>query len=93
MHHLCEDQTCLDKKFIVFPSEQELKQHVAREHGGNMSRAEKRQALTIPVNFQVPGVAILQAVVACNLRMRSRSLTTACMASCEYDVFLSGTAA
>ncbi|CAL8461904.1 g1435 [Coccomyxa elongata] len=52
VHHLCEDQTCLEKKFIVFPSEQELKQHVAREHGGNMSRAEKRQALTIPVNFQ-----------------------------------------
>lgn len=38
---------------MVFPNEQELKQHVAREHGGNMSRAEKRQALTIPINFQV----------------------------------------
>lgn len=60
MHHLCEDQTCLEKKFIVFPSEQELKQHVAREHGGNMSRAEKRQALTIPVNFQVPCLTVFQ---------------------------------
>lgn len=53
-HYLCEDHGCLEKKFVVFPSEQEIKQHAAREHGGNMSRAEKRQALTIPINFQVP---------------------------------------
>ncbi|EIE25131.1 hypothetical protein COCSUDRAFT_46598 [Coccomyxa subellipsoidea C-169] len=51
-HYLCEDSTCLEKKFVVFTSEQEIKQHVAREHGGHMSRAEKRQALTIPINFQ-----------------------------------------
>lgn len=37
---------------------QEYKQHCAREHAGDMSRAEKRQALTIPVNFQV-GVEII----------------------------------
>ena len=34
-------------------TEQELKQHAAREHGGDMSKAERRQALTIPINFQV----------------------------------------
>jgi len=59
-HYLCEDHGCLEKKFLVFPNEQELKQHVAREHGGNMSRAEKRQALTIPINFQVPVLCLLQ---------------------------------
>ena len=63
-HWLCEDGGCLAKKFIVFLTEQELRQHCAREHGGAMTRAEKRQALTIPVNFQVahalPSVAHLQ---------------------------------
>lgn len=34
-------------------TEHELKQHAAREHGGDMSKAERRQALTIPINFQV----------------------------------------
>ena len=53
-HYLCNHQTCLDRKFIVFMTEQELKQHAAREHGGDMSKAERRQALTIPINFQVP---------------------------------------
>ena len=52
-HYLCNHQTCLDRKFIVFMTEQELKQHAAREHGGDMSKAERRQALTIPINFQV----------------------------------------
>ena len=52
-HYLCNHQTCLDRKFIVFMTEQELKQHAAREHGGDLSKAERRQALTIPINFQV----------------------------------------
>ncbi|CAK0783675.1 hypothetical protein CVIRNUC_006874 [Coccomyxa viridis] len=51
-HYLCNHQTCLDRKFIVFMTEQELKQHAAREHGGDLSKAERRQALTIPINFQ-----------------------------------------
>ena len=52
-HYLCNHQTCLDRKFIVFMTEQELRQHAAREHGGDLSKAERRQALTIPINFQV----------------------------------------
>lgn len=52
-HYLCNHQLCLERKFIVFMSEQELKQHAAREHGGDMSKAERRQALTIPISFQV----------------------------------------
>ncbi len=50
-HHLCRNQDCLDKKFIVFSTEQELKTHVVREHGGNMTKAEKKQALTIETGF------------------------------------------
>ena len=52
-HFLCGHPSCLEKKFVVFPSEQELKQHNAREHSGSMSRAERRQALTIPIDVQV----------------------------------------
>ncbi len=47
----------------MFSTEAELRQHSAREHGNNMSRAEKRQALAIPTNFQVCAVvAIVDAV-------------------------------
>ena len=35
----------------VFASEAELRQHTAREHGETLSKAEKRQALTLPVSF------------------------------------------
>ena len=52
-HYLCGHDSCLEKKFVVFQSEQELKQHTAREHAGGMSRAERRQALTIPIDISV----------------------------------------
>eukprot|EP00884_Botryococcus_braunii_P010308 jgi/Botrbrau1/19279/Bobra.0073s0026.2 len=48
-HHLCEHPNCRDARFIVFAAEAELRHHNAMSHGGNMSRAEKRQALTIPI--------------------------------------------
>jgi len=53
-HHLCPHPTCLDKKFVVFASEHELKRHFAGEHGDElkMSRAQRREALTIPINLQ-----------------------------------------
>ena len=52
-HYLCGHQHCLDQKFVVFQSEQDLKQHNAREHSGTMTRAERRQAMTIPIDIQV----------------------------------------
>ncbi|XP_021281639.1 E3 ubiquitin-protein ligase HEL2-like [Herrania umbratica] len=51
-HHLCEDEACLAKKFIVFASESELKRHNAVEHGGRMSRSKRNAALQIPISFQ-----------------------------------------
>jgi hypothetical protein len=48
---MCTSQTCLDKKFVVFASEQELKTHLAREHGGDLTKAERKQALSVPVGF------------------------------------------
>lgn len=51
-HYLCPHPTCLEKKFIVFSSEQELKTHTAREHGETLSKLEKKAALTLQMNFQ-----------------------------------------
>lgn len=48
---MCTSQICLDKKFVVFASEQELKTHMAREHGADMTKAERKQALSVPVGF------------------------------------------
>lgn len=50
-HHMCMHQSCLDKKFVVFSTEHELKTHMAREHGGDMTKSEKKQALSLPVGF------------------------------------------
>ncbi len=56
-HHMCPHPACLEKKFVVFAPEAELKRHIATEHGDemNMSRAQRRQALTIPIDLQVGG--------------------------------------
>ncbi|GAB2282126.1 hypothetical protein Dimus_016682 [Dionaea muscipula] len=51
-HFLCEDETCLAKKFIVFQSDTELKRHNALEHGGRMSRSKRNAVLQIPTSFR-----------------------------------------
>ncbi|CAH9132551.1 unnamed protein product [Cuscuta epithymum] len=51
-HFLCEDESCLVKKFVVFLSEAELKRHNAIEHGGRMSRSKRNAALQIPTSFR-----------------------------------------
>lgn len=51
-HHLCEDSECLAKRFVVFQTEMDAKRHAAQEHGNSMSKAQRREALTLPVNFQ-----------------------------------------
>ncbi|XP_057790406.1 uncharacterized protein LOC131007276 [Salvia miltiorrhiza] len=51
-HFLCEDDSCLAKKFIVFASESEIKRHNAMEHGGRMSRSQRSAALQIPTSFR-----------------------------------------
>ncbi|KAL9239783.1 hypothetical protein vseg_014072 [Gypsophila vaccaria] len=51
-HHLCEDEECLRKKFIVFLTAEELKRHNALEHGGRMSRSKRNAVLQIPTSFR-----------------------------------------
>lgn len=44
-HHPCPHPSCLERKFVVFAEEQDLRRHFATEHGNeaNMSRAQRRQ--------------------------------------------------
>jgi hypothetical protein len=53
-HHPCPHPSCLEKKFVVFSSEAELKRHAAQEHGGElgMSRAARREAMALPVELR-----------------------------------------
>lgn len=51
-HFLCEDESCLAKKFVVFQSEAEMKRHNTMEHGGHMSRSQRSAALQIPTSFR-----------------------------------------
>uniref|UniRef100_A0A804RCR8 C2H2-type domain-containing protein n=1 Tax=Zea mays TaxID=4577 RepID=A0A804RCR8_MAIZE len=50
-HFLCEDEACLEKKFVVFLSKAQLKKHNAMEHGGRMSRSQRNAALETPSSF------------------------------------------
>ena len=50
-HHRCPHPECLEKKFVVFASDGELRAHALKEHGGNLSKAERRAAATIQLDF------------------------------------------
>ena len=50
-HHRCPHPECLEKKFVVFASDGELRAHALKEHGGNLSKAERRAAATIQIDF------------------------------------------
>lgn len=57
-HFACDHDVCLERKFVVFASAQELKQHQGKEHADGMSAAERRRHLTVPINLQArPGSA------------------------------------
>uniref|UniRef100_A0A803KN55 C2H2-type domain-containing protein n=1 Tax=Chenopodium quinoa TaxID=63459 RepID=A0A803KN55_CHEQI len=50
-HFLCEDDTCLEKKFVVFSTIADMKHHSALEHGGSMSRSKRQNALQLRACF------------------------------------------
>ncbi|XP_048499274.1 E3 ubiquitin-protein ligase hel2 isoform X3 [Beta vulgaris subsp. vulgaris] len=54
-HFLCEDDTCLEKKFVVFLTEADMKRHSALEHGENMSRSKRKIALQLHTGFRHQG--------------------------------------
>ncbi|KAG1663966.1 hypothetical protein FOA52_001092 [Chlamydomonas sp. UWO 241] len=50
-HHMCPHPRCIEKHFVVFPEEHELKRHIATEHGEemNMSKAQRRELNTLAI--------------------------------------------
>ena len=52
-HHPCLHPDCLAKKFVVFLSPNELKNHEGIEHGRAMTKAERKEALRLHVDFSV----------------------------------------
>jgi hypothetical protein len=49
-HFLCPEQSCLDKKFIVFPSEIDLKAHQLEEHADTLSKDVRRDARVVDIS-------------------------------------------
>jgi len=51
-HFICSDRECLEKKFVVFESEMDLKAHQLSEHGGSIAKG--RDARTVDLsNFDL----------------------------------------
>ncbi|KAF7725821.1 hypothetical protein EC973_009244 [Apophysomyces ossiformis] len=54
-HYLCFYRECLDKKFVVFDTDIDLKAHEVEEHGASVSRlqrAKQTEARRVDVNFE-----------------------------------------
>lgn len=49
-HFLCMEKSCLDKKFVVFPSEMDLKAHQLEEHGDTLSKDVRRDARVVDLS-------------------------------------------
>eukprot|EP01121_Diplochlamys_sp_Union-15-3_P000412 TRINITY_DN10385_c0_g1_i1.p1 TRINITY_DN10385_c0_g1~~TRINITY_DN10385_c0_g1_i1.p1 ORF type:complete len:644 (-),score=90.24 TRINITY_DN10385_c0_g1_i1:93-1952(-) len=52
-HFLCKHPVCLEKKFVVFKSELDLKGHRVSVHRNSLSREEERGLRKIELNFSV----------------------------------------
>ncbi|KAI0842715.1 hypothetical protein F5Y06DRAFT_255842 [Hypoxylon sp. FL0890] len=56
-HFLCLDRECLEKKFVVFESEMDLKAHQLSEHGNSLSKDVRRDARLVDIssfNYRQP---------------------------------------
>ncbi|KAI0385652.1 hypothetical protein F5Y04DRAFT_268496 [Hypomontagnella monticulosa] len=49
-HYLCLDRECLEKKFVVFASEMDLKAHQLSEHGNSLSKDVRRDARVVDLS-------------------------------------------
>lgn len=49
-HHLCLDRECLEKKFVVFGSEMDLKAHQLSEHANSLSKDVRREARLVDLS-------------------------------------------
>ncbi|OZJ05237.1 hypothetical protein BZG36_02291 [Bifiguratus adelaidae] len=54
-HYMCQYPECLEKKFVVFPSDIDLKAHEVEVHGASMTglqRARRNEARKVDIAFQ-----------------------------------------
>jgi hypothetical protein len=49
-HFMCSDPSCLEKKFIVFDTEIDLKAHQLEEHGDTLSKDVRRDARVVDIS-------------------------------------------
>lgn len=49
-HFPCMERACLDKKFVVFASEMDLKAHQLEEHGDTLSKDVRRDARVVDIS-------------------------------------------
>ena len=49
-HFLCLDRECLEKKFVVFESEMDLKAHQLSDHGNSLSKDVRRDARLVDLS-------------------------------------------
>ncbi|KAK1753361.1 E3 ubiquitin-protein ligase hel2 [Echria macrotheca] len=49
-HFICLDRECLEKKFVVFESEVDLKAHQLTEHGSSLPKDVRRDARTVDMS-------------------------------------------
>ncbi|TPX16483.1 uncharacterized protein E0L32_003777 [Thyridium curvatum] len=49
-HFICLDRECLEKKFVVFESEMDLKAHQLSEHGNSLSKDVRRDARVVDMS-------------------------------------------
>ena len=49
-HFLCLDKECLEKKFVVFESQMDLKAHQLEAHPGGLSKDARRDARTVDIS-------------------------------------------
>ncbi|KAI0466939.1 hypothetical protein F4859DRAFT_526209 [Xylaria cf. heliscus] len=49
-HYLCADRECLEKKFVVFGSEMDLKAHQLSDHANSLSKDVRREARLVDLS-------------------------------------------
>ncbi|KAG9022163.1 Peptidyl-prolyl cis-trans isomerase B [Tulasnella sp. JGI-2019a] len=56
-HHPCTNPQCLEQKFMVFPTEMDLKAHSAEAHGNAKTKKNRQKAQRLEVSFATPSYA------------------------------------
>ncbi|KAG8891047.1 hypothetical protein FRB98_000056 [Tulasnella sp. 332] len=56
-HYPCAHPLCLEQKFVVFPTEMDLKGHSVEEHGDAMTGRDRRDAHRLDMSFATPSYA------------------------------------